>query len=113
MLCRSMIPQLTKDADAKNYNRSIPALSSVREYIRDYVSKVDPKELDQVMNDLDSIEQEWEDKASRREKLRYRKTKFVSQDDVLFDPDYLEDSRFRVLNTMRSVETTVKVSTLE
>lgn len=113
MLCRSMIPQLSKDADAKNYNRSIPALSSVREYIRDYVSKVDPKELDQVMNDLDSIEQEWEDKASRREKLRYRKTKFVSQDDVLFDPDYLEDSRFRVLNTMRSVETTVKVSTLE
>ncbi len=65
------------------------------------------------MSDLDSIEQEWEDKASRREKLRYRKTKYISQDNVLFDPDYLEDSRFRVLNTMRSVETTVKVSTLE
>ena len=113
ILCRNLIPQLSKDADAVNYNRSIPELQQIREYILNYVSVVDASEYEHVMRDLEEIERTWEDKSSRRQNLRYRKTKYVNANDVLFDPDYNENSRFRVLNTMRSVETTVDVSTVE
>ena len=40
-------------------------------------------------------------------------TESVSEDECLFDADFEEDSRFRVLNTMRSVETTITVKTKE
>lgn len=113
ILCRNLIPQLSRDKDAVNYNRSIPELQQIREYILNYVSIVDASEYDHVMRDLEEIERTWEDKSSRRQNLRYRKTKYVNANDVLFDPDYNENSRFRVLNTMRSVETTVDVSTVE
>ena len=113
ILCRNRIPQLSRDTDAVNFRRSIPELAEIRKYILDYVQLVDPSEHDHVKDNIEEIERVWEDKASRREKLRYRKTPYVSANEVLFDPDYAENSRFRVLNTMRSVETTVKVSTLE
>ena len=113
ILCRNRIPQLSQDTYAVNFKRSIPELEEIRKYILDYVELVDPSEYDHVKEDVEEIERVWEDKASRREKLRYKKTQYVSSNEVLFDPDYAENSRFRVLNTMRSVETTVKVSTLE
>ena len=113
ILCRNTIPQLSRDSDAVNFNRSMPELVNIRNYILDYVKLVDPSEYDHVKEDIEEIERVWEAKASRREKLRYKKTTYISANDVLFDPDYAENSRFRVLNTMRSVETTVKVSTTE
>ena len=113
ILCRNMIPQLSRDSDAVNYNRTIPELQGIRDYILDYVKTVDPTEFEHVERDLDEIERTWEEKSSRRETLKYRKTKYISANDALFDPDYNEDSRFRVLNTMRSVETMVDVSTVE
>ena len=67
-----------------------------------------------VLSDIDEIEYEWEQKADRRDKpLRYKKTKYSRQDEALFEPDYCEDSRFRILNTMRSVETSITVMTNE
>ena len=113
ILCRNRIPQLSHDSDAVNFKRSMPELEEVRKYILDYVEMVDPTEYEHVKADIEEIERVWEDKASRREKLKYKKTKYISANDALFDPDYAENSRFRVLNTMRSVETTVKVSTTE
>ena len=113
ILCRNLIPQLAKDTDAVNFHRSIPELQQIRNYILNYVSVVDPSERDHVKHDLEEIERVWEEKRGRREEFRYRKTKNVDWDDVLFDPDYEENSRFRVLNTMRSVETTVKVTVTE
>ena len=113
LLCRNIVPALSADSDAANYSRSIKELKEIRDYIVDYVSQVDPTEVEHVKRDLDEIEEDWEERASRRKELRYRKTQYMSSDDALFDPDYCENSRFRVLNTMRSVETTVKVSTTE
>ncbi len=113
IMCRNMVPQLSRDSDAVNYRRSIPELQGIREYILNYVKAVDPSEYEHVVRDLEDIERTWEEKSSRRETLRYRKTRFNSANDVLFDPDYNENSRFRVLNTMRSVETMVDVSTVE
>ncbi len=113
ILCRNLIPQLSNDKDAVKFQRSIPELEQIRRYILDYVNIVDPSEYEHVEKDLEEIEQTWEEKCSRRENLRYRKTQYISANETLFDPEYDENSRFRVLNTMRSVETTVNVSTSE
>ena len=101
------------DSDAVNYSRDIPELKEIREYIGNYIKLVDPSEYEHAMNDLDEIEFDWENKAERRDRLGYRLTKYSKAENSLFDPDYMEGSRFRVLNTMRSVETTVKVITRE
>ena len=110
ILCRYMIPSLKSDSDAINFDRRIPELNNIRKYIIDYVKTVDPDECDGLICDLAEIEAEWERKTSKRSgELKYRHTKNFQQDIFLFEPEYKEDSRFRVLNAMRSVETMVKV----
>ena len=74
---------------------------------------MDPDELDYVMQEIDDIEDEWELRVARKEKMVYRGGKYVRHEDALFAPDYEEENRFRVLNTMRSVETTVRVKVKE
>ena len=109
ILCRYTIPCLRKDTDAINFNRDLEGLDWVRNYIFNYVSIVDPDELENVKNEIEEIEEVWADRTYRRDKLRYRNSKYTRKEDSLFDDDYDEKSRFRVLNTMRSVETTVNV----
>ena len=109
ILCRYTIPSLRKDTDAINFRRDLEGLDWVRNYIFDYVSVVDPEELENVKREIEEIEEVWADKTYRRDKLRYRNSKYTRKEDSLFDDDYDEKSRFRVLNTMRSVETTVNV----
>lgn len=117
ILCRNMVPQLFADKDAINFNRSISELEGIRQYILSYIEQVDPDEIDNAKADIEEIEVEWELKSARRnpqtDKLVYRKTRYTNESDALFQPDYNESSRFRVLNTMRSVETSVKVITKE
>lgn len=113
ILCRYFVPQLFENEQAINYNKSIPELESVRSYIYDYVRIVDPDELDYVMQEIGDIEDEWELRVARKEKMVYRGGKYVRHEDTLFAPDYEEENRFRVLNTMRSVETTVRVKVKE
>jgi hypothetical protein len=82
----------------------------VKKYIINYVKDVDPDECEDLKRELLEIESEWERKASKRTGiLRYRHTKYTKPDETLFEPDYNESSRFRVLNSMRSVETMVNV----
>lgn len=113
ILCRYYVPELFSEKSAVKYTRNIPELKNIRRYIFDYVEIVDPDELDNVKREISDIEYEWEEKASRREKLQYRHSKYVRKDESLFAPDYEEDNRFRVLNSMRSVETTVEVKVRE
>lgn len=113
ILCRYTVPGLFRDKDAINYSRNMPGVSAVREYIYDYVNKVDPDELDNVKREISDIEEEWENRCAHQEKFVYRRGKYTKESECLFDADYEEDSRFRVLNTMRSVETNVLVTTKE
>ena len=113
ILCRYYLPELFSDKDAVNYSRSLPNLSKIRKYILDYVEIVDPDEKDNVKSELEQIEDAWETYASRKDELRYKFNKYAGADKSLFAPDYEENSRFRVLNTMRSVETTVNVKVRE
>lgn len=113
ILCRYFVPQLFRDKDAVNYSKDLPELRQIREYIFNYVEQVDPDELDNVKEEIGQIEEEWEMKASRRDVLHYKYSRYISKDKALFEPDYEENSRFRVLNSMRSVETTVEVKVRE
>ena len=88
-------------------------MEKIRQYIYEYVKNVDPDELDNVIYEIEEIEDVWERKATRRNKLKYRNTKYTRKGEALFDPDFDESSRFRVLNTMRSVETSVEAGIWE
>lgn len=113
ILCRYYVPELFDNKSAINYSRNIPQLNNVRKYIFDYVDIVDPEETENVKREIYQIEEEWEQRISRKKIMKYRGSKYDKKDHILFDPDYEEGSRFRVLNTMRSVETTVEVKVRE
>lgn len=113
ILCRYTVPGLFKDKDAINYSRNMQGLDAVRDYIFDYVKRVDPDELENVKREISDIEEEWENRCAHQEKFVYKRGKYTKESECLFDADYEEDSRFRVLNTMRSVETNVLVTTKE
>lgn len=113
ILCRYFVPGLFSNSDAGNYSRDLPGLQKVKEYIFDYVSIVDPEELKNVKDEISEIEEDWESKVGRQDKLYYKGNKYLPKNQVLFEPDYEEESRFRVLNTMRSVETSVEVKVKE
>lgn len=108
ILCRFFIDELSSNDSAGMYNGEIPELQEVREYIFNYVSIVDPDELENVKDEIEDIENEWEALAKANPTLTYRKSPF-QKEPALFREDYEEDSRFRVLNSMRSVETSVQV----
>lgn len=112
-LCRNLIPELSGDSDAINYKRTLIGLDEIRAYILDYVALVDPSEYEHTKKSLEEIERTWERKTFCHSKLSYVKNKYTSANDVLFDPEYYENSRFRVLNSMRNVDITINVSTIE
>ena len=91
----------------------MPGTDKVKDYILSYVKTVDPDECGNVSAELEEIEDEWERRAGRADKLKYRHDKYTKAGESLFDDDYEEGSRFRVLNSMRSVETMIDVSATE
>ncbi len=113
ILCRYMVPELFRDKDAINFTSRLPGVDAVRNYIFDYVSRVDPNELENVKREIFDIEEEWEDRCAHQERFVYKRSRHIKESECLFDADYEEDSRFRVLNTMRSVETNVLITTKE
>ena len=111
ILCRYFVPSLRKNEDAKNFRANLKELDIVRKYIYDYVAIVDPDELDKVKEEIKEIETEWEAKANSNTKLIYFKA--YNDNDTLFKEDIKEGNRFRMMNSMRSVEPTIEVETKE
>ena len=109
MLCRYYIPELSGDNDAIKFRKSMPGLENVRKYILDYVRIVDPEEYSSVSREINEIEEEWEIRARNSETLKYHGTIYENEEKSLFDDDSNEISRFRALNSMRSVETHIDV----
>ena len=108
ILCRYYIDILSDEEGAGRYNRNLPGLKEIRDYIYGYVSIVDPDELENVVEDIEEIELEWEALATKNPRMTYKKSS-IKNGSYLFKDDFEEDSRFRVLNSMRSVETSVQV----
>ena len=112
ILCRFYINDLMENSSAGKFSRNMRELQGIRHYILDYVNKVDPDEYENVNEELLEIELEWEELARENPLMTYRKDPFQKLPS-LFKDDFDEDSRFRVMNSMRSVETSVQVITRE
>lgn len=108
MLCRYWIDDLRDNVSAGNYNKNDPRLGKIRKYILDYVEKIDKQEYQNVEKELEDIEEEWQSRV--HPDLIYKKTSKFDKRVQLFDRESDEIGRFRVLNSMRSVETTVPVT---
>lgn len=97
-LCRYLVPGMIGNDCAVAYNPENPEIKKIRESILDYVETVDPGELDAVIEELQDIEDEWNIAATGT--LVYRSFK---NEKKLLKGD-TENSRFRTMNSMRSVD---------
>lgn len=98
-LCRYYCPALMADDAASNFRIDLPEVKKVEQIIYRYVDIVDSREKDSVLAEIKDIEKKWQDQAMTGV-LWYRKKGKPS----LMQPDTDEDSRFRIMNSMRSVE---------
>ena len=98
-MCRYYCPELLADDAAHYFRRDLPGVKQVEQIIYRYVDQIDPREKDKVLAEIKDIEKKWEDMALTGS-LWYRKKGQPS----LLRPDTEEDSRFRIMNSMRSVE---------
>lgn len=97
-LCRYLIENLRENDAASNFNKNSKETIMIEKIIKEYVEIVDESELDNVLEELQGIEEVWEDKTGGE--LYYKKK---NRNELLM-PDTDETSRFRTMNSMRSVE---------
>lgn len=97
-LCRYMIDDLRDNSAAGNFDKNSKEVIMVEKIIKEYVETVDESELNNVLEELQNIEEAWEDKAGGE--LYYKR----KNKNELLMPDTAEESRFRTMNSMRSVE---------
>ena len=97
-LCRYMCPNLLGNDSAGNFKANSDEVRNIEQIIFNYVNEVDSRELENVIREIKDIEKKWEMEA--QSELWYHKLKKKS----LLQPDIEEDSRFRCMNSMRSVE---------
>lgn len=97
-LCRYLVPDMLENERAACYDPDNPAVKKVKSLILNYVEKVDSGELDAVMDELQEIEDEWNEEATGS--LLYHSYKDGKK---LLKAD-TENSRFRTMNSMRSVD---------
>jgi len=98
ILCRYYCPELLSDDAAGNFRSDLPGVKKAEEIIYRYVDLVDEREKEKVLYEIKDIEKKWQEKAETGT-LWYRKKDKPS----LMQPDTTED-RFRIMNSMRSVE---------
>ena len=85
--------------DADKFRIKMPGVSEIKKSIVDYIQKVEPEEAEPAKAELDMIAEEWE--AQTGGGLLYYSLSHPKKS--LFKSE-LENSRFRVMNSMRSVE---------
>ena len=105
MLCRYLIPELRNDNAAFKYvDKDLfkNSIDNIKKYILETVNKIDKDEKNNVEKELEIIDSEWLNKAKDEKELAY------NGKHGLFEQDTNEDSRFRVMNNMRSVEKSAK-----
>lgn len=97
-LCRYLVPGLLHNGEAVHYDPNLSDVKRVKKMILDYVKRVDPGEFDAVLEELQDIEDEWSMETIGT--LVYHSLK---NERKLLQSD-TENSRFRIMNSMRSVD---------
>lgn len=97
-LCRYLIDDLRDNSSAKNFDQNRSDVRNIEKMIVDYVRRVDERELDDLLNELQDIKEKWQDQTGGD--LFYMKKNKKS----LLKVDTQEEDRFRVMNSLRSVE---------
>lgn len=97
-LYRYLVPGMLSNEDAVFYKSSSTEVEKIRSIILDYVEKVDQGEIDAVKEELQDIEDAWDNAATGS--LVYwsfeNKKKLLKED--------TKNDRFRTMNSMRNVD---------
>ena len=98
-MCRYSIPGMSPNRAADDFRVSMNGVSDIKRKIIEHVALVEPEEVKSVELELDQIALDWESRVGNG--LTY----FTMHEPAksLFQSD-LENDRFRVMNSMRSVE---------
>lgn len=100
MLCRYLVDGLASNDDAGLYRDKKDGVQAIKDYLIDYVTKVDTEEAASVAKELDCISEEWEARATPDLKYTvWDKTKAPS----LFKSEAASDP-FSAMGSMRNVE---------
>lgn len=98
-MCRYSIPGMAPNEAANNFRISMAGVTDVKRKIIEHIALIEPEEVRAVELELDQIAVDWESRTGNG--LTYftmgKPTKSLFQSD-------LENDRFRVMNSMRSVE---------
>lgn len=98
ILCRYYIPKLRANDAAGNFDKNDTEIKKITQMIVHYAEVIDDTSAEDVRNELMDIINEWEEISGRPLKYRHGK------DEGLLKPDTEVESRFRAMNSMRSVE---------
>ncbi|MDD6449698.1 MAG: helicase-related protein [Lachnospiraceae bacterium] len=98
ILCRYYIPKLRANDAAGNFDKNDPEIKKITQMIVHYAEVIDDTSAEDVRHELMDIINEWEEISGRPLKYRHGK------DEGLLKPDTEVESRFRAMNSMRSVE---------
>ena len=104
-LCRYLIPGFSQNDSAGKFRADMDGVESIIDEIVSYVAAVDPHEAPSTREELEAVVREWDERAQdgllyhapSNPYCRRRKKKTLFKDD-------LSEDRFKVMNSMRSVE---------
>lgn len=105
-LCRFYIYELSGNGDAGNFDKNDVSykdeLDKIKKFIVQYVRCIEPQEAADTEKELNSIIDAWHQKAKFQKSLKYKD--YRNKEHSLIKDDTDLENRFRMMNSMRSVE---------
>ena len=98
-LCRYLIKNLRQNEQAVKFNSEAPEVKEIEKIILDYVKKIDPLEINATKNEIHELAEIWNELAVNN--LIY---KSYNKDDKMLIKSDIENDRFSMMNSMRSVD---------
>lgn len=105
-LCRFYIDELSSNEDAGCFDKNDISyknkLDEIKQFIVQYVQYIEPQEAKDTEKELNNIIDEWHQKAKSQKNLKYKDYRNKAHSLIKDDTDL--ENRFRMMNSMRSVE---------
>lgn len=101
-LCRCLVPALAPDNGAAAFNPSSPEVQGIFRYINDYVGRVDPAEQVATEKELLAMMDEWKSRSAQCGSGFLYRMRTTAPGWLI--KNEMADDRFRMMNSLRSVE---------